>query len=44
MNPFLLKDTSGIGRQYQGVLKIAGKSYYLWRAVDQHGIVLERRA
>ena len=23
------------------VVKIAGKSYYLWRAVDQHGVVLE---
>ena len=23
------------------VVKIAGKSFYLWRAVDQHGVVLE---
>ena len=23
------------------VLKIAGKKHYLWRAVDQHGVVLD---
>src|ERR671914_1589569 len=23
------------------VLKIAGKTHYLWRAVDQHGVVLD---
>jgi putative transposase len=23
------------------VLKIAGRKHYLWRAVDQHGVVLE---
>ena len=23
------------------VVKIAGRSYWLWRAVDQHGVVLE---
>jgi len=25
----------------EGVVKIAGRSYWLWRAVDQHGVVLE---
>ena len=23
------------------MLKIAGKTHYLWRAVDQHGVVLD---
>ncbi|QQP92457.1 DDE-type integrase/transposase/recombinase [Skermanella sp. TT6] len=23
------------------VLKIAGQTHYLWRAVDQHGVVLD---
>ena len=23
------------------MLKIAGKKHYLWRAVDQHGVVLD---
>jgi putative transposase len=30
-----------IHRQYQVVLKIAGRKHYLWRAVDQHSVVLD---
>ena len=30
-----------IRRQYQVVIKIAGKKYWLWRAVDQDGFVLD---
>jgi putative transposase len=32
---------SGIRRQYQVFLRIGGKLHYLWRAVDQDGIVLD---
>ncbi|MBV9192867.1 MAG: DDE-type integrase/transposase/recombinase [Solirubrobacterales bacterium] len=28
-------------RQYQVFLKINGELYYLWRGVDQHGVVLD---
>ena len=28
-------------RQYQVFLKINGELHYLWRAVDQHGVVLD---
>jgi putative transposase len=31
----------GIRRQYQVYLKINGELFYLWRAVDQHGVVLD---
>ena len=30
-----------IRRQYQVVISIAGKKYWLWRAVDQDGLVLD---
>jgi putative transposase len=32
---------SGLRRQYQVFLRIRGKLHYLWRAVDQHGTVLD---
>ena len=32
---------SGLRRQYQVVITIAGKKHWLWRAVDQDGIVLD---
>jgi transposase-like protein len=32
---------SGFRRQYQVYLRISGVLHHLWRAVDQHGVVLD---
>jgi putative transposase len=34
-------DLSGLRRQYQVFIRIRGQLHYLWRAVDQHGVVLD---
>jgi putative transposase len=36
-----LPPTRGIPRQYQVVVKMVGVKHWLWRAVDQDGIVLD---
>src|SRR5215212_5191506 len=37
----MMREIHGIRRQYQVVIKIAGKKHWVWRAVNQDGLVLD---